>query len=76
MILAAQPIFVKEAKGAGSDYGIKQSYVNINDVASLEQISEDHWEAKSLSGQKTPNGQEKVYHFDNNGAQQILNYMA
>lgn len=63
-------------EGTGSNYGTKQSYVNINDIANIEQISENHWEAQSISGQKTPEGTNKVYHFDNNGVQKILNYMA
>ena len=64
-------------EGTGSDYGIKRSYANLNNIGSIEQISEDHCEAQSLSGQRTPESTEKIYQFDNNNeAKKILNYMA
>lgn len=71
-----QPMFVKEMDGAGSANGVNQSFANINDIANLQQVSPGHWEADSRSGLKNPNGTTKVYHFDDLGARQILNYMA
>lgn len=73
---AKVPMFVREINGAGEAYGTKQSYVNIQDVANIEQVSANHWEGKSKSGLKNLDGSDRVYHFDNQGAQQIVNYMA
>ena len=71
-----QPMFVKQMKGAGEGYGVKQGYVNIQDIANLKQIEKNYREADSMAGIKNPDGTTTVYHFDDKGAQQILNYMA
>jgi len=71
----AQPRFIREMQGAGASHGIYQSYANINDIANLKFVG-NYWEAGSLSHQKNPDGSDVTYHFDNNGASQILNYLA
>ncbi len=70
------PMFVKEKFRVENDFYAKESYVNINDIANLEKISDNNWEAMSVSGLKDLGRRAKIYHFDNEGAQQILNYMA
>lgn len=69
-------LFVREMNDAGKAHGTKNSFVNINDIASLEQISSNHWQGYSKSGAKNLDGSERVYHFDGQGAARILNYMA
>jgi len=70
------PIFVKEMKGAGEAWGCKDNHVNINDIANLHQISDNHWEADSISNVKNPDGSDTVYHFDDKTAQEITGYTA
>ncbi len=71
-----QPKFVKEMQGAGVNQGIRQSFVNIDDIANLRQINDNYWEADSLSHQKNLDGTDTTYHFDNIGATRIINYLA
>lgn len=37
-----KPVFVKEIQGAG---GKANSFVNVNDIANIYQVSNNHWEA-------------------------------
>lgn len=71
-----KPVYVKEIKGAGAEYGKIQSYVRMDDIGNMTQVSSNHWEADSLSGLKNDNGTNRVYHFDNQTAGQILNQLA
>ena len=66
------PIFVKQMTGAG---GVANSYANINDIANLRQIKDNYWEAESINGTNVYGGK-AIYHFDNQGASQIINYIA
>ncbi len=71
-----QSAFIKEMPGSGAAYDSIQSYANIDDIANLRQIGQNHWEAASKSHAKNPNGTETTYHFDNLGAAQIINFLA
>ena len=66
-----KPVFVKEIQGAG---GKTNSYVNINDIANISQVGDNHWEAQGING-KNIYGGVAIYHFDNTSASQIINYM-
>ena len=70
------PMFVREMNEAGKAHGIKNSFVDVNDIANLQQVSSNHWQGYSKSGIKNIDGSERVYHFDSQGAARILNYMA
>ncbi len=70
------PMFVREMNEAGKAHGIKNSFVDVNDIANLQQVSSNHWQGYSKSGIKNIDGSERVYHFDGQGAARILNYMA
>ena len=66
-----KPVFIREIQGAG---GKNNSFVNINDIANIHQISDNHWEAQGINGTNIYGGP-VVYHFDNASAGQIINYM-
>ncbi len=67
-----QPIFVKEMNEAG---GREKSYVNINDIANINKVSDNYWEAQGING-RNPYGGRATYHFDDKSAMQIINYIA
>jgi len=77
---ATNPVFVKEKEGTGSAFGVKESYANIKDIASIEKVGQNHWQGYTFSGKKIECGEnagdDVVYHFDDNGAKQIINYLA
>ena len=69
--LATNPIYIKRLEGSG---GKQESYANLDDIANIRKVSENHWEADAVYS-KNACGGVAVHHFDNESAKQIINHM-